>query len=392
MKTIQIGSDISARKNDSNHWEIKHPSRGGKMSRWYSTGLTGTERDLRRYIKEEKIEDLVAVGKRGALTEKVIAQLTSGGVRPTLLADIKGKWLDWIRHSGESPNTIHQYETYFNKWVSDSGLSKKPVNKIDIGDMDSFVNPEDSPIKRATRNARMHMLHSVFKYMVAMGHCPGNPSQLIKVNPRLMSHDQKQTKRVESYTKAEINKLLNYVESELSYAQHLVKSGESDPRIRKPYSRMKWMEFWQFAIRASYTVGLRQGDVCTLEWASLADSDHICVWTAKRESYVQIPLNHFDVSLRNSIEQITCTDAVLCFPEISEVYRSSRSTVSSYFSRLCRESKVSVKSFHALRHTAIRNMKKQLEHTGEDLPADEILLRIGKVVAHANASTTKGYL
>lgn len=381
-KTIKVGADITARKNHSDKWEIKHPGRDGKMTRWYSTGISGTERDIRSHLKERKVEDIVALGQRGALSDKVLAQFQHGSPKSAKLAEVHQPWLDWLRKIGESPATIQQYNTYFKLWLRTMRLDDTPVAKIGFDHLFPFVNPADSQIKKTTRSARLHMSRSLFKYLVAQGYCSGNPSKLVAVNMDMLSHAQKERKRVETYSLEAVQRLVAFADEEIRHIEQLIRTGASDPRIRKPESRLAWMHFWRFAVIASYEVGMRLGDLCDLEWSSFSTKGHVVVWTGKREKRISLPLDEFAPWLTTAIGQIPCEDLGHCFPDIHQVHLNSRSTISVYFGKLCAQAGVKPRTFHALRHTAIQRMQRE----------GRTLQSIGQLVAHANTSTTEGYL
>lgn len=382
MNTIQIGDDIRARKNDSGYWEIKHPGREGKMTRFYSTGIQGDARTLRKHIKEQKVEDIIAIGKRGALTDKVLAQFQTGSSKPMCLPQVIDGWLNWLRRIGERPETINQYHTYCRLWAREAKLENVPVSKIGVDLIFPFVNPPASTIKKTTRQARLHSVRSLYRYMVAQGYCNGNPASIVEVSMDMLTHEQKESRPVHSYTKAQVKQLVSYIDSEILHIDGLIRTGKTDPRIRKPMSRLGWMHFWRFAVIAAWETGLRQGDICNLEWQSLATEGSLIVWTRKRSKRIAVPLDRFSPWLQEAIAKIPCDDLQYCFPEVREVHQNNRSTVSSYFIRLCEDAGIEGRTFHGLRNTCIRRMKSE-GWTLED---------IGEVVAHSSASTTEGYL
>ena len=386
---IEIGHDIKARKKASGVWEIKHPGRDGRMTNWYSSGIDGTERDLRRHVKAAELEDIVALGKRNALTESTLAQFTRGTPRRVTLEGVREEWKEWMEKVGRAPRSIETCLSYFDMWLRSMKLAKKNPMEITLDHIYPFVNPEGSDLKFKTRSIRLFAIRTLFQYLLANNYCAGNPAALVKVRKDLLKHEQKEVKHVEAFTKPEFKRLIKHFDTDIKYLETLIRDEGDDPKIYKPNARLDWLRFFRFASIISWEIGLRLGDICQLEWMCFAKEGEIIVHTDKRDTRIAVPMSK---AMQAAFEQLPTEDIDYLFPVQRElILGKSRSRPSEYFKKELAVCKIEGKTFHALRHTCIRRMKKELEQ-GEDLTSDEILVSIGRIVAHANTSTTKGYL
>ncbi|MFP4541946.1 MAG: tyrosine-type recombinase/integrase, partial [Opitutales bacterium] len=374
-----------------------HPGRDGRMTNWYSTGVSGTERELRRHVKEARLEDVVALGKRNALTERTLAQFQRGSPRRVTLAGVRDEWEDWMVKVGKAPRSIETCLQNFDRWLATHKIANKNPMEVGFDDIYPVVNPEDSPVKAKTRSIRLFALRTLYEYLCANNYVAGNPAAAVRVRNDLLTHGQKEVRRIESFTVAEYRRFLSYLDAEIAYADALVREREGGPparqkgrRVNKPYARRQWLHFFRFATVVSWEIGLRLGDICQLEWLCFASPGEIVVHTDKRDTRIAVPMSP---DMEAALRRVPADDLDYLFPEQNRLIRSkSRSRPSEYFRKELEACGITGKTFHALRHTCIRRMKKELETNGDDLTPDEILRRIGRVVAHANPSTTKGYL
>jgi hypothetical protein len=77
--------------------------------------------------------------------------------------------------------------------------------------------------------------------------------------------------------------------------------------------------------------GLRLGDICALEWACLKEPGKVVVWTDKRDTRVDLPV---DDDLAQGLAAIPANSDKVCFPEQEAISRSSkRSMLSVQFGR-----------------------------------------------------------
>lgn len=388
MNSIEIG-EINARRKESGVWEIKHPGRDGRMTNWYSTGIEGSERDIRRHVKESKIEDVVALGKRGALTDKVMSQFLRGTPKRMTLEGVRSEWIGWMEKVGKAPRSVETCVQNFDRWVKSHKLAKKSPMEITFDDIYPFVNPQGSSLKEKSRSIRLFAIRTLYEYLLANNYCAGNPAAIVKVRKDLMGHREKEVKRIEAFTSAEYRKLIKHFDKEIAHIEKLFRDEKRDPRIHKPETKLRWMRFFRFATIISWEIGLRLGDICQLEWICFASGSEVVVHTDKRDTRIAVPMSE---AMTEALGQVAPEDMDYLFPEQRDLILSpNRSRPSEYFRKELKACGIEGKTFHALRHTCIRRMKRDLENA-EDLSADEILRKIGRVVAHANPQTTKGYL
>lgn len=391
MTAIEIAHDIQARKTESGVWQIKHPGRDGRPTNWYSSGIKGTERDLRKHVKSAKLEDIVALGKRNALTESTLAQFTRGTSKRMTLEGVREEWKEFMEKVGKAPRSIETCLNYYDMWLRDMKLGKLSPMEITLDHIYPFVNPVDSPLKVKTRQIRLFAIRTLFQYLLANNYCAGNPAAIVKVRKgkEILKHVQQEVKHIEAFTKPEFRRLIKHFTSEILYLEKLIRDEKHDPKIHKPNARLDWMRFFRFASIMSWEIGLRLGDICQLEWMCFASGGEVIVHTDKRDTRIAVPMTD---TMKAAFEQLPTGDIDYLFPVQRELILSkSRSRPSEYFKKELNACEIEGKSFHALRHTCIRRMKKELED-GADLTSDEILEQIGRVVAHANITTTKGYL
>jgi len=393
VNTIEINSDIRARQKASGVWELKHPGQDGRMTDWYSSGIKGSERELRSHVKQTKLEDIVVLGKNGALSERVIAQFQRGTPKRITLESVRDEWQDWMEKVGKAPRSIETCLNNFDRWIKTQKIQRKNPMHVTVDDIYPFVNPVDSPIKIKTRSIRLFAIRTLFEYLVAHNYSAGNPSAIVKVrkDKSLVGHSQQEVKRIEAFTKAEYNKLIKYFDREIAHVQAMLRGQKKDPGIRKPVTRLNWLQFFRFATVFSYEIGLRLGDICQLEWLSFSEVGEVIVHTDKSDTRIAVPMSD---DMQAALELVPTDDMDYLFPMQRELILSKkRSQVSVYFKNELDRCEIEGKSFHALRHTCIRRMRKELkDEYGDEITADEVLERIGRVVAHANTSTTKGYL
>ena len=391
MKPIEIAHDIRARKTDAGTWQIKHPGRDGRMTNWYSTGVGGTERDLRRHVKEADLEGVIALGKRNALTEKTLSQFRHGAPKRITLSGVREEWRAFMEKVGKAPRTIDACMGNFDVWVREMGLGQKNPMDVGIDDIFPFINP-DSPIKIKTREMRLFALRSLFQYLCANNYCAGNPAAIVKVrrDRRIVGHAQQETKHIRPFTAGEYHALVTHFANQIRHIEKLFREDRRDPKIHKPASRLDWMRFFKFATVFSWEIGLRLGDICQLEWACFSNPGEIVVHTDKRDVRIAVPMSD---PMRDELSQLEGHDLDYLFPKQRELILSrNRAQPSEYFRKELRAVGIEGKSFHALRHTCVRRIKKELEQSGENLSFQEILRRIGRVVAHSHQDSTKLYL
>jgi integrase len=273
------------------------------------------------------------------------------------------EWKHWRFISGASENSIYSQGRYLKKF-------SEHCHNLDAGSITpelchSFVNSDDG----RSANTKAFMLvavKSLMEFCLAKGHCLINPSKIVKVNKRRLSHNQKEKKERKPVTEVEFETLL----------------------AQAPY-------FYRQAIAIGWFTGLRLGDICGLEWAELqppwvADEvkcyTHLICWTQKRDKRVSLDLSLpilGDGMLTTILGEIKSVDEELCFPteHATNTYPKHRALIPTKMRRIFDRAGVTDKSFHCLRHSFVSRLAK----------AGVSLEDIGTYVGHSNTQTTEGY-
>lgn len=399
--TVNLSDEppVKAFLHENGTWYLSHPGKNGETTT-YSTGITGSEKEIVRYVRDAKIIPLVRSYVTGALTRKAIAQITIG--RKATISDVKAEWVEWLRMNNVSKKTIERYTYSFDSWLSAMNLADRLPAEIGWKELNEYINSDAAGKKKATRLLHLNAVRNFFKFCAGAGYTNSNPSILCKVNIDDMPHEDRETTSAKPFDDQQVLRLLAKIKS-------LKEELESAPNNRRGTrfvifretneQRIQWLTFWYAAVIISYETGLRLGDVCQLEWACFAtEPGNIVVWTDKRDKRISIPLSPL---LDEAIKAIPQTDARWVFPEIMEMYNHHQGTVTKNFERTLEkcEMREAGYSFHSLRHSFITRMTRTLSmeprttSTGWVVPPsrDEILKRVGKMVGHSSIETTKIY-
>lgn len=271
---------------------------------------------------------------------------------PTML-QILIDWKKWRYISGSSENTIYAQGKYAEKFIR--SIRANRADKVTPEMVHAFVNDRDDKSFN-TKSFALSSIRAFFAYAKGKGYCSINPTDIVKVNKRILSHKQREGRTILPFTEEEVNVVLDVA----------------------PY-------FLRQATALSWFTGLRLGDICGLEWDSITD-DHIIVWTDKRDKRVALPLDHIAIGggqVRKYIDEIEKVNSILCFPTQNALNSctNTRSRTSDSFTKLVRSKGINDKSFHCLRHSFVT----RLSNMGMDLTD------IGKYVGHSNTQTTEGY-
>lgn len=319
--------------------------------KYISTKATSLD-EAKRIVKDSGLADLQSAAKAGRLTQQAISHITAGR-KLTIL-----KAIDAFRNWGATAfSTIYLTNLVDTLllWSERAQVGHLPLAAIADHHIDPWINDVTSGAKASTRKVQLAALRTFFKFCSVKGWCAGNPAALVRVRFDLLSHEQKESRDIQTFTEAEVRKLLAYFQ-----------------KMESP--------FWTFAVALSYEIGLRLGDVCQLEWASFEPSGTITVWTAKRAKRIQVPLSR---PVSELLTRIPVTSMQYVFPEERLIYLdpARRSRFSVYFARFCAELDIQGKSFHSLRHTRVTKWRR------EGLTLEDIAQKVG----HSNTKTTAGY-
>ena len=413
METLKVGEHITAHHSINGTWYLSHPGKTGK-STTYSTGVKGTQKQIKQWIKENKVQDLVEVGMRTQLTRAVINRLTD---RNITWPEVYEKFVALMTTRGRAINTIERTLGYLTAFLTDMKLLNKPPHEVTEQHVYDWINFKVHT-KLTTKVAKLQALKSSWNFLVDRGYVEKNIPAQVGIRRDILSHEDKEKKPVLAFTPNEIERLTDAIQEEIyTLYERCNKSVVYAPRARprKRYSKqlegkLSRMRFFYSAVNLAYGIGLRRSDCALLEWASIHTlPGWLVIHTEKTKARVAIPyegsaiklfLEEVPVENRATIEagllesapyikrgilsinQGEHIDFDLCFPEWAQVYIDSPGVISVYFKRLLDTHGFKGKSFHSLRHGRIRAWKK----------AGLTLDQIGRFVGHSNTRTTEGYL
>lgn len=334
-----------------------------------STGTTDTT-EAREILEAVQIRKVAMLAKAGTITRALIQKLTIGG--NLTVQDAFDQWSKWLRETANSDRTAENHITFVSAWLRERHLAKHKIHTITAKDISAWIN-DSGPSKLGSRMCRLASVRCFFKFCSARSYVDGNPAAEVRVKVANLSHDQKEPNHRQPFTEDEFKKLTDYL------ACQVVDLMAAKTAARRRRSEV--MQFWMAATIIGRYSGLRLGDICCLEWASLKEPWKIIVWTAKSDARVEIPVCS---KLMAGLAQIPENKTAHCFPEQSRVARDpkKRQMLSVQFGRILAKAGVHGHSFHDLRHTLATELKVK----GSSLE------EIAKALGHASTSTTEGYV
>lgn len=291
------------------------------------------------------------------------------------LLSLLPEWRQFREKSGLSPISIQAGSYTVSRWLHDMGLLESSPSQITFEDVNRWINRKgESGGCGSSRKVRLSHIRAFFFWALDR-YCMTDPSRLVTVNYRTLSHRQKEGRvnRVKTFTDEEIARLLD----------HLLIASQTPDKKYGPQKQGKWL-FWYIATVLGRYAGLREGDVCCLQRASVDDvPGKLIVWTGKRHKRVELSLPQI---LADALAMIpTPTNAAgreYCFPEMREMYLHRRSTIVMQFLRLCRAVGIQGRSFHGLRST----------FATEEWKAGRSIPHIRRSLGHSSDETTEGYI
>lgn len=349
---------MTVTKNEQGYWEVRIKGPDGKV-RSRSTGQRVKEGAL-RFIRAARIPELETASKLGVLSQEVASVLLTGNNPMTVEQAIK-PWTEHMAYRRLSQRTIHNFTIWIKAWAKHAGTLHKPIGTLKIQDFDGWINAK-SPRKLATRNLMLSVIKSFCAFCQDSGWMTGNPGNLIQVDMSLLLHDQKETLKRPCFTEEEVQKLIE---------------GTAPGGICED-------TFWHAAIIISRYTGLRIGDICALEWASLdIGKGDLTVWTQKRDRRVSLKLE--PAALAETMAGLNRDHPTYLFNHQRCLNESVnyRYVLSENFSSIMRATMISPgKSFHCLRATYITDCE------AKGIPIEHIARSVG----HGNTRTTEGYI
>lgn len=335
--------------------------------RTVSTGCTNAKQ-AERVIKAANIRSIEVAAKAGAMSHDLINKLVIG--KKLTLTQAIDEWAEWMTNVSTSDRTAFCHGSYVRKWARESRVLSLAPSQVKEKHIGEWINTRDGN-KLATKRAALAAVRSFFNYCSIKQYCLGDPSQLVKIKPQLLTHEQKEPRQKVPFTNEEFDRLVEYLN------RKIIELSRRDSNAKQFAN----VQFWYCAIHIARYAGLRIGDICSLEWASLAKPGKLIKWTDKHDKRVEIPI---DRHLQKGISAIPFVSKKLCFPEQDACYRdqSKRCKISGQFLRILQRAKIEGHTFHDLRHG----------FATESVNGGSSLEQTAALMGHSSVETTKGYV
>lgn len=342
-----------------------------KGVRSISTGTTDPK-EAKAILKAANVESVEVLAKAGQLTQALIQKLTLGG--SMTVEKSMEEWEEWIRDTANSDRTAECSIAYARMWSRDSHCLRKKLCEVRQAHVDKWVNQEEGGPKLASRRVRLAAVRSFFQFCSIKEYLNPDPARFVRVKAKLLTHEQKEPRKKVPFTDEEMRKILDSLTLKIV---ELVGNQNTPAAIHK----LETARFWYIATVIGRYTGLRQGDICCLEWASLKEPGKLIVWTDKRDTRVELPLNE---ELQKAIAMIPPNSQKFCFPQQCAVAKDakSRSKLSTQYGRVLEAAEVHGHMFHDLRHT----LATELHVNGNSLE------EIAKALGHGSKDSTKAYV
>ena len=340
-------------KSENGNFSVKYKDASGNSR---STNLrTKDRKEANRLVKDLRIAELEKAGKLGVLSAEVITKIA--GSKSMKFWDVVQEYKQHMRMSAISENSIYTMMAIFEHFGKLYKVIDKPMALIEDKKIYDYLNTADET-SLSNRALRKSTLSQLWNFAQIKMYVMVNPMMFIKIDKSKLKHEQKTPKERKIFYKKEVDKIIKHA----------------------PY-------FFRQATALSYWTGLRLGDICSLEWASIKDRNRLVVWTEKRDKLVSIDTTDPAFGggiVKEVLAEIDVEDKVYCFPSWHKAMSDpkTRSKASVYFSRICDRLEIYGRSFHCLRHSCITRLSK----IGVSIEA------IGKAVGHSNTKTTEGYI
>ena len=292
--------------------------------------------------KAARLDELDKAAEINALSATALQGIMVG--RKVCGSEAFQRWKDWARVRYVSEHTVTSYSGIIQQWLTAAGRHDASISNVHMNAIDGFVNHNGG--KRSTRQVRLAALQSFFGYLSAEGIILGDPSRLVNVKMSLMSFEEKESKKREPFTEAELDTVIANTHS--------------------PETRM--------AIILGSEYGLRLGDAVSFTWEQISPRT-LVVWTDKHDRRIEMQRTELFNTMLSSLFP---RDKGPLLPSFTG---KSTHALSLFFSDHFRRYGVN-KTFHCLRHTFATRLAK----FGESV--DQIREKLG----HALPATTEGYI
>lgn len=345
-------------KNALGVWGVEIKSESGQTHKVLLE--TFDEAEALKMVERAHVEKLEQAGQISRLTSEVVSLIVAN--RKITCMEAVNEWDQWLAKTARSNRTHTNNIGVIRKWMADMACANKAVSEITDEAINQYVNPLESDLKRGTRALRLSAIRGLMQFCLHRRYILSDQSQLVRLNHRVMSHTQRETKHKPVFTDDEVLFLL-------------AKADGAEPPSVTP-------GFIKAAIILGRDLAIRLGDICNLEWDCF---DFVkmtaSIWTAKAGSRVEIPLTNRVVSL---ISSMPVHDKKFLFPRERAIINdvNKRALLSVVFSRFLDSVGMRGYSFHSLRASYATTMANQ------GATMEEIAEKLG----HKNSTVTKVYI
>lgn len=347
------------------------------------TTKCATLKDATEVVKRAKIKEIELASLAAGLTNEVVTRIVAG--KKVTLRMAVDQYADHLKAMRRSPNTINNTMMSIDEWCKFSNLWDKQLSSITGKHVDKWINAH-AEAGAGTRRVKLSHVRGLFRYCVANRMVLKDPTAMVSVDVRGLTHLQRESSKRKPFTARELEKIVQWCDRRITAisTSHRVNNPRlgTVPRVVQDNNEIDRLTFWRFAVQISSETGLRLGDVCQLEWDCFIPGE-VVVWTDKRDKRIALPVSR---KVEDLLADLPVNHRRFLFPEYREaILDTKRRTLGSVqFSRLCKQVKVggNGKSFHSIRHYRVSEWKREGK-TLEDIARD---------VGHSNTRTTEGYV
>lgn len=349
-------------------------------------------------LKAAKVPELERAGRTVRLTNEVVHQIRFG--KSVKASDALALWKEHLALYSKSAKTTANKLITTNAWLRDSHLLNTPTHSIKPTHIDRWINDPASTDKVGTRGFKLACLRAFFTFCAGREFILADPTKGLSVRWAGLTHQQKEPAKERAFTTAQFNNLMAHIQAKTTalekergdiierlktHANGRGHTGALERRLEENTEGRRRLEFWRIATLIGRHTGLRMGDICRLETATITDTPgRLVVWTGKKNRRVSLPL---PTELRANLASLALNlppDQTRCFPEEAATYADvdKRSGLSHAFSRLCDEAGAEGHGFHDLRST----------YAQECRAAGIAMPHIAERLGHSSTETTEIYL
>lgn len=310
---------------ESDFWHVEIITEDGSK-RTLNTFCTSRD-EAEAVVSRAKVSELETASKVHRLTSEVVTLITAN--RTITVAEAITEWDEWLKVTSRSERTRTNNVIAVRQWAREMGLEAKSVGSVTTDHIHRWINRPNHGDKRGTRLMKLSAIRNLFRFCGLTRYVLSDPSQLVAVDYRLMTHRQKETKHKAVFSDHDIEYLLANAD------------GAEPPSITPG--------FFKAAIILGRDLGLRLGDICNLEWACFDLAAKVAtIWTDKSNTRVRLPVTDRVIELLNTLPR---SDETFVFPSERAIANDPvrRATLSMAFGRFFRRLGFRGLSFHGLR-------------------------------------------